>query len=116
MGKISHKDKPVEQRLRECTEVLAKYPDRICIYIDKRENCKTLPTLSKNKYLIPKSITAAQFMFVVRSKLDIPKDSALFFYINNRILSGNVEMDTFKKDIGPDGYLYVKYTGEACFG
>ena len=116
MGKVNHKDKPVEQRLNECNQVLAKYPDRLCIYIEKRDRCKTLPDLSKNKYLVPNTITAAQFMFIVRSKLEIPKDCAIFFYINNTIFSGNAEMSTFNKYKAPDGYLYITYTGESCFG
>ena len=37
-------------------------------------------------------------------------------FVNNKILSGNIEMNTFEKSKNEDGYLYVKYTGETCFG
>jgi len=116
MGKVIHKEKTFEQRLKECNNILTKYPDRICIYIEKLETCKTLPDLVKNKYLVPKTITAAQFIIVIRSKLPVPKDKALFFYINNSIISGNIIMETFNKYKDPDGFLYIKYTAESCFG
>ena len=117
MKKVSHKEKPVEQRIKECTDIMLKYPDRICIYVEKRLNCKTLPDLEKNKYLVPRTITAAQFIFVIRSKLNIKKDTALFFYINNNIISGTMTVDEFyDKYKNLDGFLYIEYTAESCFG
>ena len=32
-------------------------------------------------------------------------------------MSGEIEMQEFsKKYKDPDGYLYIKYTGESCYG
>lgn len=117
MKKISHTEKTFEQRLSESTGILSKYSDRICIYIEKIERCKSLPDLEKKKYLVPKTITAAQFIFVIRNKIAVPKEQALFFYINNRIISGNVVMSEINdKYRNSDGFLYIKYSGENCFG
>ena len=117
MGKISHKEKTLEQRLKESTEILSKYPDRICVFIEKKDNCKTLPDLDKKKYLVPKTITAAQFIFIIRNKIKITKGVALFFYANNLIINGDVEMNEINgNNKSPDGFLYIKYTSENCFG
>lgn len=117
MGKISHKEKSHDQRLKESNEILLKYPDRICIFIEKKDNCKSLPDLDKKKYLVPKTITAAQFIFVIRNKIMISKETALFFYANNIIINGDIEMnDFFCKYKSSDGFLYIKYTGENFFG
>lgn len=117
MGKISHKEKTFEQRLKESSEILTKYPDRICVYIEKTDKCKTLPELAKKKYLIPKNITAAQFILIIRNKIEIAKESALIFYVNNSIMTGSATMSVINDEhCAPDGFLYIKYAGETCFG
>lgn len=117
MEKVMHKEKPFEQRVKESNDILAKYPDRVCLYIEKYENCKTVPDLEKKKYLVPASITASQIIFIIRSKLNIPKDKALFFYINNNIISGDTTIYTYNnKYKNADGFLYLKYNAESCFG
>ena len=117
MEKISHKEKPFNQRQKESTDILFKYPDRICIFIEKKESCKSLPDLERHKYLVPNTITASQFISVIRKKLEITKETALFFYINNNILSGNsIINDIYNKYRNLDGFLYIKYAGEKCFG
>ena len=47
MGKISHKEKTNVQRLHECNEVLKKHRNRVCIYIEKQDTCKSLNDLEK---------------------------------------------------------------------
>jgi hypothetical protein len=42
-----HKEKPFERRLKESNDIIAKYPDRVCLYIEKHEKCKTVPDLEK---------------------------------------------------------------------
>ena len=117
MGKISHKEKTMEQRQKESIEILLKYPDRACIFVEKIQSDTILPDLDKKKYLVPRSITAAQFILVIRNRIEIPKETALFFYTNKNIMSGNTlisEINDKHKDA--DGFLYIKYTGENCFG
>ena len=117
MGKIGHKEKMLEQRLKESTEILSKYPDRICIFIEKKDTCKSLPDLDKKKYLVPKTITVAQLIFVIRNKIKVTKETALFFYVNRRIINGDTTMDELEYNYkSPDGFLYIKYAGENCFG
>ena len=113
----SNKLKSFEQRLEQTTNILAKYPDRICIYIERHSLCKTLPVINKNKFLVPNSITAAQFIYVIRKKITISPQQAIFLYINNTIVSGNTRMiEISNKYIENDGFLYIKYSGENCFG
>lgn len=117
MGVISHKEKTFEQRLTESTEILKKHPDRICVYIEKKENCKSLPDIEKKKYLVPITTDVAQFIYIIRNKVNISKEQALFIYINNTIINGSITMgevnNKYKSD---DGFLYIKYTGENVFG
>ena len=117
MGKVSHKEKTLEQRQKESTEILSKYQDRVCVYIEKLESCKTLQDLDKKKYLVPKTSTAAQFIFVIRNRITITNEQALFFYVNNYIISGNITMNELNnKYKNEDGFLYIKYADENFFG
>tara|TARA_B100001057_G_scaffold464841_2_gene520380 strand:- start:293 stop:646 length:354 start_codon:yes stop_codon:yes gene_type:complete len=117
MGKLSHEEKTLEQRLSESRQILLKYPDRVCIYVEKAKTCKLVSDLKKKKYLVPSKITMAEFIFVIRSKINISKETALFFHINNKSVSTNslmCELNDKYKD--QDGFLYIKYSGENCFG
>ena len=117
MGKNSHKEKTHDERLKESNDILSKFPDRICIFIEKKDTCKTLCDLDKKKYLVPKTITASQFIFIIRKKITMSKETALFFYVNNIIINGDIEMNEFFcKYKSSDGFLYIKYTGENFFG
>lgn len=117
MGKLSHEEKSFEERLSESRQILLKYPDRICIYVEKAKSCKLLSDLKKKKYLVPSNITMAQFIFVIRSKINVSNKTALFFHINNKSISSNSLMSELNdKYKDQDGFLYIKYTGENCFG
>ena len=117
MGKISHKEKPIEQRLNESNKIIKKYPERVCVYVEKKENCLNILDIDKHKYLVPCSIPASQFIFILRNKIDISKEQGLFFYANKTIIAGNITMgEYYNKYKSEDGFLYVKYNSESVFG
>ena len=114
---ISHKTKSFEVRLNESTRVQTTYPDKICVYVERSETCKSIADIDKNKFLVPITLTVAEFIYTIRKRLHVPPESGLFFFVNNRIISGNVSMNEINnshKD--PDGFLYIKYSAENCFG
>ena len=118
MGKMKHSEKSFEQRLFESTKIREKYPQRICIYIEKSDICNNIQTIDKNKYLVPNNLSISQFIFVIRNRIKLPKEIALFFYTkNNCILSGNTSMiELYDKYKDNDGFFYITYSGENCFG
>ena len=118
MGRMKHHDKSFEQRLNETKKILEKYSDRVCIYVDKSDRCDNLLNLDKNKYLVPNNLSIGQFIYVIRNRIKLPKEKALFFYSkNNYLLSGDATMiETYNKYKDEDGFMYIKYTSESCFG
>ena len=113
----SHKKKSLEQRLKESSEILRKHPDRICVYLEKQDKCKMLPNLDKNKYLVPNSITAGQFMYVIRKRITLGPEQAIFLFVKNTVLSATTLMsDVYEKYKNEDGFLYITFSGENCFG
>jgi GABA(A) receptor-associated protein len=77
-------------RKQEALKILEKYPNRIPIICEKDPKCK-LAEIDKTKYLVPNDLTLSQFTFIVRKRLQIDKNSALFLLINGKhaISGGN---------------------------
>ena len=118
MTMIGHMKKTLNERINMCERVIKKYPDKLCIYIEKSKSARNIPDLKNHKFLIPKTITVSQFIYTIRLKIIIQDDQSLFFYVNNDIIiSGNTPMveinDKYKNE---DGFLYIKYSGESTFG
>lgn len=106
-----------QNRLEESTRVLAKYPDRVPIICEKLFNQKNLFNIDKKKYLVPRDLTIGQFIYVIRKRLFLSPEEALFLFINNEIISGtSIIGDVYENKKDTDGFLYVKYSKENTFG
>lgn len=107
-----------KERLNESKRVLLRYPDRIPIICEKLYEQQTrLPEIDKNKYLAPYDITLGQFIYVIKQRLKINTDEALFFFVNNKMVSINeIIMSIYYYEKDPDGFLYIKYSKESTFG
>ena len=57
-----YKNKSLEERIEESTNVLKKYPNRIPVIVEKSDKCKELQDIDKNKYLVPDDLTFGQFI------------------------------------------------------
>ena len=112
-----HNEKTLEERQNESKQMLTRYPGRVCIYVEKHRDCKIDGELSKKKFLIPEGIQVDQFIFMIRQKLVLKKEEALFFYVKNRLMTGTKPLsELYKKYKSKDNFLYVTYTSENCFG
>lgn len=107
-----------EERLSESTRVINKYPERIPIICQRSTNAaRDCPYIDKIKYLVPRDLTIGQFIYVIRKRLKLQSDKALFIFVNNSIppttqLIGSL-YDTHKDT---DLFLYVHYSYENTFG
>ena len=115
--KKSHEEMTFDERLADSNKIIEKHPNRVCVYIKKSDTALTIPNIDKNKFLVPDDITIAQFIYIIRKRIRIAQNEALFFYINNSLMSGNITMKTINnKYKNDDGFVYIRYTGENCFG
>ena len=60
-----------KERKEESKRVLNKYPDRIPVICQKRNVNDDTPLIKKTKFLVPRELTVAQFMSVVRKKINL---------------------------------------------
>jgi GABA(A) receptor-associated protein len=106
------------ERYNDTKLILEKYPDRIPIICEKTSRAnKEWPTIDKNKYLVPNDLTIGQFMYVIRKRMKLPPEKAIFLFVNGIIPSSSTyisELYNIYKD--DDNYLYVNYSFENTFG
>ena len=115
---IPFKEKyPFEKRNREALRIIKKHPSRVPIIC---ERCGTtdVPLIDKHKYLVPKELTMAQFMFVIRRRLKLDPAKAIFLFVNNNgIPSATMSLgELYEEHKSEDGFLYTTYSGENVFG
>lgn len=102
--------------LEETTKIRKKYPERVPIYIKKATGCDFLD-IDKHKFLVPIDLTLGSFITVIRKRIKLAPEKALFIFINNVLppltsLIGNIYDEMKNKD----GFLYIYYNGESVFG
>ena len=101
-----------------------KYPDKVPVLVTRSKKCKNLKDIGDVKYLIQDYITVGQFIYILRKRIEIKQDEALYLYAidgktkNEYVLSGNLEMisvyNEYKNDT--DSILHIIYAGESVFG
>lgn len=69
-----------EQRRQEADAILQKYPQRIPVIVERAPNSH-VPSIDKQKFLVPNDITVAQFMWIVRKRIHLSPEKALFVFI-----------------------------------
>ena len=107
----------LEERRGEFEKVSKSNPNKVCIICEKAPNCP-LPNIDKTKYLINEDITLPQFSDIIRKKIKIDKNQALFFLVNGKkTLAGSDTMrDIYDKHKDKDGFLYIAYAAQEVWG
>ena len=105
-----------ETRTSECLRIRSKHPDRIPIIVCKADSCE-LDEIDKQKFLVPKDMSLGQFVYIIRKRIQLDKNQALFILINNKLVPADKILQTiYEKNKDPDGFLYIVYTTENTFG
>jgi GABA(A) receptor-associated protein len=107
-----------ENRLEEALRVLAKYPNRVPVICERSLQSKQgCPIIDKRKYLVPIDLTMGQFLYVIRRRLKLTHDKALFLFVENTIPSStHLIGDVYETYKNSDRYLYITYSEENVFG
>ncbi|RDX63791.1 Autophagy-related protein 8i [Mucuna pruriens] len=116
-GSTSFRDEyTFEQRLEESREIVAKYPDRVPVIVEKYAKCD-LPDLEKKKYLVPRDLSVGHFIHILSSRLGLPAGKALFVFVKNTLPQTASMMDSVHRSFkDEDGFLYMYYSTEKTFG
>jgi GABA(A) receptor-associated protein len=107
----------IETRLSESTRIRSKYPERIPIILEQCPSSNIVPVVDRSKYLVPDHLTLGQFLVVIRQRIQLGSEHALFLFINQTLVPIGALLSTVYRDHhDPDGFLYVLYSGETTFG
>tara|TARA_B110000037_G_scaffold51344_1_gene63071 strand:- start:703 stop:1056 length:354 start_codon:yes stop_codon:yes gene_type:complete len=105
------------KRHQEAMKIKQQYSDRIPIIVYKNPTDISTPNLEKTKYLVPNDLTVGQFVFVIRKRIELSPEKALFIFINNILPPTSSLMSSiYEENADDDGFLYVVYCGENTFG
>ncbi|URD89972.1 hypothetical protein MUK42_27754 [Musa troglodytarum] len=117
MAKSSFKlEHPLERRQAEAARIREKYPDRIPVIVEKAER-SDIPDIDKKKYLVPADLTVGQFVYVVRKRIKLSAEKAIFIFVKNTLPSTAAMMSAiYEESKDEDGFLYMTYSGENTFG
>lgn len=128
-----------EKRKSEAERIRSKYPDRVPVICEKADHRSDIPDIDKKKYLVPSDLTVGQFHYVIRKRIKLAPEKALFLFCSNSIPPNAALMSTLyeeqKDEVSvfdfychqvqcivsnsfwiQDGFLYVQYSGESTFG
>ncbi|XP_062355672.1 gamma-aminobutyric acid receptor-associated protein-like 2 isoform X1 [Cinclus cinclus] len=118
-------DHALEHRCVESAKIRAKYPDRVppdlhaCTLqvIVEKVSGSQIVDIDKRKYLVPSDITVAQFMWIIRKRIQLPSEKAIFLFVDKTVPQSSLTMgQLYEKEKDEDGFLYVAYSGENTFG
>lgn len=79
--KLEH---PLERRQIESSRIREKYPDRIPVIVERAER-SDVPNIDKKKYLVPADLTVGQFVYVVRKRIKLSAEKAIFVFVKNTL-------------------------------
>ncbi len=103
-------------RAQEARRILEKYPDRIPVICERSERSEVID-IDKKKYLVPSDLSVGQFVYVIRKRLKLPPEQAIYLFVNGSIPATSALMSTvYQEHADPDGFLYMTYSGENVFG
>jgi len=106
----------VEKRQAESSRIREKYPDRIPVIVEKAEK-SDIPDIDKKKYLVPADLTVGQFVYVVRKRIKLSPEKAIFIFVSNVLPPTAALMSSiYEEHKDADGFLYITYSGENTFG
>mmetsp|Transcript_6748 Transcript_6748/g.11264 ORF Transcript_6748/g.11264 Transcript_6748/m.11264 type:complete len:121 (-) Transcript_6748:408-770(-) len=85
----------------------------ICEKVEKSK----VEDIDKKKYLVPSDLTCGQFVYVIRKRLKLPAEKAIFLFVNGTIPPTAAMLNTvYEQHKDKDGFLYISYSDENVFG
>uniref|UniRef100_A0A4W4FS77 GABA(A) receptor-associated protein b n=1 Tax=Electrophorus electricus TaxID=8005 RepID=A0A4W4FS77_ELEEL len=106
--KFQYKEEhPFEKRRSEGEKIRKKYPDRVPVIVEKAPKAR-IGDLDKKKYLVPSDLTVGQFYFLIRKRIHLRAEDALFFFVNNVIPPTSATMGLlYQEHHEEDFFLYI---------
>ncbi|KAL7008725.1 ubiquitin-like protein atg8 [Cystobasidiomycetes sp. EMM_F5] len=107
---------PFEKRRAEADRIRQKYADRIPVICEKNER-SDIATIDKKKYLVPSDLTVGQFVYVIRKRIKLEPEKAIYIFVEEILPpTASLMAAIYEEYRDEDGFLYITYSGENTFG
>lgn len=74
-------------------------------------------SIDKKKYLVPSDLTVGQFVYVIRKRIKLSPEKAIFIFVDEVLPPTAALMSSiYEEHKDEDGFLYISYSGENTFG
>lgn len=119
----------LSERISESTRILAKHPTHVPVIIDVDEK---FGTIKKNKFLVPREVSASHLLISIRNQIKCRKEEAIFMFCEDTLICSTMLMGDLyenylnKKKQRHDGannseelrdkFFYISVHGENTFG
>ena len=110
------------ERKAECARIRAKYPERIPVIVERQEDgpketSTSVPSMDRKKFLVPADLTIGQFVYIIRKRIRIAPEQAIFVFVHNTLPTvSSTVAQVYDERRDEDGFLYLVYSGERTFG
>lgn len=113
-----------EKRKAEADKIRSKYDDRIPVIVEKAPRAD-IAEIDKKKYLVPGDLTVAQFTYVIRKRIKLSAEQALWVFVEtiengkkSQVLppTSHSMASVYHDYKDEDNFLYITYSGENVFG
>jgi GABA(A) receptor-associated protein len=105
------------EKLKKSQLILEKYPDRVPVIIQPSPSDRGAYPIDKSKYITPRELTLLQLQQIIRKRIKLPAEKALFMFINNKVFPiTSIIGPLYDEYKNKDGFLYVTYCQESTFG
>lgn len=108
----------LEERKQECEKIRGKFTDKIPVIVERLPN-SDLPPMDRKKFLVPNDIVLGQFIQIIRKRINLNSQSAIFVFIGEQhklVGVSSLMTSIYSENKDEDGFLYVYYTSENTFG
>lgn len=110
--------KSTKEREQDAQKLRTKYPDRVPVIACCDPRSRDLPAMDRHKFLSPMSITVGEMCFVIRKRMRLAPEQALFVFCEDGTLPNTSALlsDVYSVHRNHDNYLYLIYAAENTFG
>ena len=107
----------VAERKEQSDKILSQYPDKVPVICERADGSQ-LMQLDKSKFLIPSDFQGIQFNQLIRKRMKMDKNEALYLFVSGKkLLASDKQMsEIYKENMDTDGFLYIQYKEEMVYG
>ena len=104
---------PSKQKIQN---IKLKYPNRVPVIVNKSKNSNA-PDIDKNKYLVPTDLTLGQFIYVIRKRMKLNPEQAIYVFCKDILPPTSMIMEELYNGYkNSSEFLELTYNIENTFG